>query len=192
MSITPENLMTLEAYAKYRKSNKPEIIAHRRLRSVALGEHLNFQFESELTIRYQIQEMLRVEKIFEEEAIQAEIDTYLPLVPEGDNWKATMLIEYGDVAERRKALAQMIGIEDAIYIEVAGEPRVYAIADEDMDRENDEKTSAVHFVRFQFPPATIAAIKAATRVTLGCDHPYYTQSASIPAEKLAALVLDFK
>ncbi|MEQ1603077.1 MAG: DUF3501 family protein [Methylophilaceae bacterium] len=192
MSITPENLMTLEAYAKYRKSHKSEVIAHRRLRSIALGEHINLQFESELTIRYQIQEMLRVEKIFEEAAIQAEIDTYAPLVPDGDNWKATMLIEYGDVDERRQALSKMIGIEDALYIEVAGEARVYAIADEDLDRENDEKTSAVHFVRFQFPATTVAAIKATNQVSMGCDHPYYTLSAAISAEKLAALVLDFK
>jgi hypothetical protein len=191
MSITQENLMSLEAYAKYRKSNKSKIIAHRRLRSVALGDHITLQFESELTIRYQIQEMLRVEKIFEEEAIQAEIDTYAPLVPDGDNWKATMLIEYGDVEERRKALAKMIGIEDAMFIEVAGQTRVYAIADEDLDRENDEKTSAVHFIRFQFPATAIAAIKAGAQVQLGCDHAYYPISAIIPAEKLAALILDF-
>src|SRR5689334_4851438 len=155
MSITKENLMTLEAYSKYRKANKAGIIAHRRLRSVKLGEHISMLFESELSIRYQIQEMLRIEKIFEEEDIQAEIDVYTPLVPDGNNWKATMLIEYSDENERKRALANMIGIEDKMYIEVEGYNRIYAIADEDLDRENDEKTSAVHFVRFQFPSAAI-------------------------------------
>lgn len=192
MSITKENLMTLEAYSKYRKANKADIIAHRRLRSVRLGEHINMLFESELSIRYQIQEMLRIEKIFEEEEIQAEIDVYTPLVPDGNNWKATMLIEYSDEAERKHALANMIGIEDKMYIEVESQPRVYAIADEDLDRENEEKTSAVHFVRFQFPSATINAIKAGTFVKMGCEHPNYLMSTAIPHDKLAALIEDFK
>ena len=192
MSITKENLMTLEAYAKYRKSNKTEIIAHRRLRSVTLGAHITLQFESELTIRYQIQEMLRVEKIFEEEGIQAEIDAYAPLVPDGSNWKATMLIEYEDVEERRVALSKLIGVEDAMYVEVEGQPRVFAIADEDLDRENEEKTSAVHFVRFQFPAAAVASIKAGALVKLGCDHPNCNMSEVIPADKLAALLQDLK
>lgn len=192
MSITRENLMTLEAYSKYRKANKAGIIAHRRLRSVKLGEHINMLFESELSIRYQIQEMLRIEKIFEEEEIQAEIDVYTPLVPDGNNWKATMLIEYSDENERKRALANMIGIEDMMYIEAEGHKRVYAIADEDLERENEEKTSAVHFVRFQFPLATINAIKAGATVQLGCEHPSYMMSTAIPQDKLAALVEDFK
>lgn len=192
MSITRENLMTLEAYSKYRKANKAGIIAHRRLRSVKLGEHINMLFESELTIRYQIQEMLRIEKIFEEEDIQAEIDVYAPLVPDGNNWKATMLIEYSDEQERKHALANMIGIEDKMYIEVDGQPRIYAIADEDLDRENEEKTSAVHFIRFQFPTASINAIKALTTVKLGCEHPSYMMSTVIPQDKLAALAEDFR
>jgi hypothetical protein len=190
MSITKDNLMTLEAYSKYRKEHKSAIIAHRRLRSVALGEHINMQFESEMTIRYQIQEMLRVEKIFEEDAIQDEIDTYVPLVPNGNNWKATMLIEYSEVDERKIALSKMIGIEDKMYIEVAGYPKVYAIADEDLDRENDEKTSAVHFVRFQFSPAMITAVKSGSPVKLGCDHPYYNMNMIIPSSALNALKLD--
>lgn len=190
MSISKENLMTLEAYSKYRKEHKPAIIAHRRLRSVALGEHITMQFESEMTIRYQIQEMLRVEKIFEEQAIQDEIDTYAPLVPNGNNWKATMLIEYSDVEQRKLALSTMIGIEDRMYIEVAGYPKVYAIADEDLDRENEEKTSAVHFVRFQFSPAMVAAIKSGISVKLGCDHPNYPMSTIIPDTALKALKLD--
>jgi hypothetical protein len=190
MSITKDNLMTLEAYSKYRKEHKSAIIAHRRLRSVALGEHINMQFESEMTIRYQIQEMLRVEKIFEEDAIQDEIDTYAPLVPNGNNWKATMLIEYSEVEQRKIALSKMIGIEDKMYIEVAGYPKVYAIADEDLDRENDEKTSAVHFVRFQFSPAMITAVKSGSPVKLGCDHPYYNMNMIIPSSALNALKLD--
>ena len=152
-SITPDSLMTLEAYSKWRKAHKPEIIAHRKLRSVQLGEHVNLQFESEATIRYQIQEMLRIEKIFEEEGIQDEIDAYAPLVPDGSNWKATLLIEYTDVNERKRELARLIGIEDRMFVEVEGHPRVYAIADEDLDRENEDKTSAVHFVRFELTPA---------------------------------------
>lgn len=190
MSITKDNLMTLEAYSKYRKEHKPAIIAHRRLRSVALGDHITMQFESEMTIRYQIQEMLRIEKIFEEEAIQDEIDTYAPLVPNGNNWKATMLIEYSDVEERRIALSRLIGIEDRMYIEVAGYPKVYAIADEDLDRENEEKTSAVHFVRFQFSPAIVSAIKSGASVKLGCDHANYTMNVVISDDTLQALKLD--
>ena len=134
-------------------ATRPQHIAHRRLRSVRLGEHLNLQFEDEQTVRIQIQEMLRIEKIFEEEGIQDEIDAYAPLVPDGSNWKATVLIEYPDPNERQRELARLIGIEDRLFVEVEGYPRVYAIADEDLDRENDEKTSAVHFVRFEFGEA---------------------------------------
>ena len=146
--ITPETLMSLEAYTKWRKVHKPDVIAHRKLRSVRLGEHINMQFESETTIRYQIQEMLRIEKVFEEEGILQEIDAYAPLVPDGSNWKATMMIEYTDINERKRELAKLIGVEDRMFVEVEGHGRVYAIADEDLDRETDEKTSAVHFVRF--------------------------------------------
>lgn len=131
--------MSLEAYTKWRKVHKPEVIAHRKLRSVQLGEHVNLQFESETTIRYQIQEMLRIEKVFEEEGILQEIEAYAPLVPSGTNWKATMMLEYTDVNERKRELARLIGIEDRMFVEVEGYARVYAIADEDLDRENDEK-----------------------------------------------------
>jgi hypothetical protein len=192
MSITKESLMSLEAYSKYRKEKKPEIIAQRRLRSVQLGEHVNLQFESEVTIRYQIQEMLRIEKIFEEEGIQSEIDAYAPLVPDGDNWKATMLIEYPDVNERRRELARLIGVEDHMYVDIEGHDRVYAIADEDLDRENDEKTSAVHFVRFQLEARQIAAIKAGAQVKLGCDHTHYPFHQVIAADTLASLAGDLK
>ncbi|NBO40605.1 MAG: DUF3501 family protein [Betaproteobacteria bacterium] len=190
--ITANNLMSLEAYSKFRKTHKAEVLAHRKLRSVHLGEHITLQFESEMTIRYQIQEMLRIEKIFEEEGIQQEIDAYAPLVPEGSNWKATMLIEYPDVNERKRELARLIGVEDRMFIEVEGHARVYAIADEDLERENDEKTSAVHFVRFEFDTAAKAAIKAGAAVKLGCDHTNYPAHTQIDAEALASLAGDLK
>lgn len=190
--ISPDNLMSLEAYTKYRKVNKPLIMAHRKLRSVRLGEHLNLQFESETTIRYQIQEMLRIEKVFEEEGIVQEIEAYAPLVPDGSNWKATMMIEYPDVNERKRELARLIGVEDRLFVEVEGHARVYAIADEDMDRENDEKTSAVHFVRFELTPAMCAAVKAGANVKLGCDHTHYPAHVMIEAETLASLASDLK
>ena len=190
--ITIDSLMTLEAYTKYRKLHKPDIIAHRKLRSVRLGENINLQFESETTIRYQIQEMLRIEKIFEEEGIQQELDAYVPLMPEGSNWKATMLLEYPDVNERKRELARLIGVEDRMFVEVEGHARVYAIADEDLERENDEKTSAVHFVRFELTPPMCAAVKAGAGVKLGCDHTNYPAHTVIAPETLASLAGDLK
>jgi Protein of unknown function (DUF3501) len=192
MTITKESLLSLEAYAKIRKSEKPKIIAHRKLRTVHLGEHVSVQFEDETTIRRQIQEMLHIEKIFEEDGINSEIEAYLPLVPDGSNWKATMLIEYPDVHERKRELARLIGVEDRLFVEVEGHPRVYAIADEDLDRENDEKTSAVHFVRFEFTPAMVSAIKAGAGVKLGCDHRNYPAHTAIAPETLASLAGDLK
>jgi len=190
--ITPDSLMSLEAYTKWRKLHKPEVMAHRKLRSVMLGEHIHLQFESETTIRYQIQEMLRIEKIFEEEGIQDEIGAYAPLVPDGSNWKATMLIEYPDIHERKRELARLIGVEDRLFVEVEGYDRVYAIADEDLDRETDEKTSAVHFVRFEFTPAMRAAIQAGAAVKVGCDHTHYPAHLSISAETLSSLAGDLR
>ena len=190
--ITPDNLMSLEAYAKARKGLKAEIIAHRRLRSVQLGEHINLQFEDEKTVRYQIQEMLRIEKIFEEEGIRSEIEAYAPLVPDGGNWKATMMIEYPDPNERKRELARLIGVEDRLFVEVEGQPRIYAIADEDLDRENAEKTSAVHFVRFEFPQAARAAVRAGAAVKLGCDHTHYPAHVAIAPDTLACLAGDLR
>ena len=192
MTITRDSLMTLEAYTKARKTLKPEIIAHRKLRSVLLGEHINLQFEDEKTIRYQIQEMLRIEKIFEEEGIQSEIEAYAPLVPDGTNWKATMRIEYPDPHERKRELARLIGVEDRLFVEVEGHARSYAIADEDLDRENAEKTSAVHFVRFEFTPAARQAVLAGASVKLGCDHTNYPAHITIAAETLASLAGDLR
>lgn len=190
MTITRDSLMSLEAYSKYRKENKPAIMAHRKLRSVRLGENLNLQFESETTLRYQIQEMLRIEKIFEEDGIQQELDAYVPLLPEGSNWKGTLLLEYPDVNERKRELARLIGIEDRMFVEVEGHARVYAIADEDLERENDEKTSAVHFVRFELNAPMRAAVKAGAGVKLGCDHTNYPAHIAIAPETLASLAGD--
>ena len=192
MTITRDSLLTLEAYAKIRTGSKPAVIAHRRLRTVHLGDHVSLQFEDEQTIRRQIQEMLHIEKIFDEEGIQGEIDTYVPLVPDGSNWKATMLIEYPDEHERRRELARLIGIEDRLFVEVEGHPRIHAIADEDLDRENDEKTSAVHFVRFEFPPAACKAVRAGAAVKLGRDHTHYPAHAAIAPETLASLAGDLR
>ena len=190
--IPRDSLLTLEAYAKVRKTNKPEVIAHRKLRSVQLGDHVTLQFEDEKTIRRQIQEMLHIEKIFDEEGIQSEIEAYAPLIPDGTNWKATMLIEYPDVHERKRELARLIGIEDRVFVEVEGHGRVYAIADEDLDRENDEKTSAVHFVRFEFGKAMRDAVRAGARVKIGCNHTHYPSHRDIPEATLASLAGDLR
>ena len=191
-TLTRDSLMTLEAYSKIRKSSRAGAIAHRKLRSVGLGEHITLQFEDEQTIRRQIQEMLHIEKIFDEEGIQSEIEAYGPLVPDGTNWKATMLIEYPDPHERKRELARLIGVEDRMFVEVEGQPRIYAIADEDLDRENDEKTSSVHFVRFEFPKAAREAVRAGASVKLGCDHTHYPAHVTIAAETLATLAGDLR
>lgn len=192
MSITRDSLLTLEAYAKIRKTERAQSITHRKLRSVQLGEHMTLQFEDEKTIRRQIQEMLHIEKIFDEEGIQSEIDAYAPLVPNGTNWKATMLIEYPDPHERKRELARLIGVEDRMFVEVEGHARIYAIADEDLDRENEEKTSSVHFVRFEFPLAARAAVRAGARVKLGCDHTHYPAHVDIAPDTLASLAGDLR
>jgi len=191
-TITRDSLMTLEAYSKARHDIKAQVIPHRRLRSVALGEHITAQFEDEKTIRYQIQEMLRVEKVFDDDGINQEIEAYAPLVPDGTNWKATMLIEYPDPNERKRELARLIGVEDRMFVEVEGHARVYAIADEDLPRENDEKTSAVHFIRFELPAAARAAVIAGAAVRLGCDHANYPAHVSIAPETLASLAGDLR
>jgi hypothetical protein len=190
--ISPDNLLTLEAYAKYRKTHKAEVLAHRRLRTAHLGDHLTLQFESEWTIRYQIQEMLHIEKIFEEDGIRAEIEAYAPLVPDGGNWKATVMLEYPDVEERKRALGLLIGVEDRLFVDIGGQARVYAIADEDLDRDNDVKTSAVHFVRFEFPSDAQARLKAGASVRLGCDHPHYLAELALSSQMQASLIKDLR
>ena len=192
MSISRESLLTLEAYAKVRKSERAAAIAHRQLRTVRVGEHLSVQFEDEATVRRQIQEMLHIEKIFDEEGILGEIEAYGPLVPDGTNWKATMLIEYPDPNERKRELARLIGIEDRVFVEVEGHARVYAIADEDLDRENEEKTSAVHFLRFELDKPSRDSVRAGAGVKVGCDHPNYPAHVSVSPETLASLAGDLQ
>ena len=189
--ITRESLMTLEAYAKARPDFRRQVIEHKKLRSVALGEHMTLLFEDELTVRYQIQEMLRIEKIFEEEGILHELESYNPLVPDGCNLKATMMIAFDDPQVRRVELAKLIGVEDHVWIQVEGSPRVYAIADEDLDRENAEKTSAVHFLRFELTPDMAAALKYGVSLSVGIDHANYTASiAPVPPATRSALASD--
>jgi len=188
-TITRDSLLTLEAYAKERKDFRTRVLEHKKPRTVQLGEHLTLLFEDELTIRYQIQEMLRVEKTFEEAGIQDELDAYNPLIPDGTNWKATMLVEYEDVAERRKALAALKGIEDRVWVRVEGSPRVYAIADEDLERENEVKTSSVHFLRFELARDMIDALKGGAGLSMGTDHPAYSFTLANVAEPVRRALL---
>ena len=189
--ISRESLLTLEAYARDRKRFRARVLEHKKPRTVHLGEHLTLLFEDELTIRYQVQEMLRIEKIFEDAGIQDELDAYNPLVPDGRNWKATLQVEYEDVEERKRALARLKGIEDRVWVQVDGQPRVHAIADEDLERENDEKTSAVHFLRFELIPAMIAALKSGAGLAIGVDHPEYAATLQpVPDATRKALLAD--
>lgn len=189
--VTRESLMTLEAYAKARPEFRRKVLEHKKNRKVALGAHVTLLFEDELTVRYQIQEMLRIEKIFEEEGIEHELEAYNPLIPDGRNFKATMLIEYDDVEVRRRELARLKGIEDRLWVQVEGAPRVFAIADEDLERENEEKTSAVHFVRFELSDDMAAALGRGAALSVGVDHENYRAEASpLPDAVRAALVAD--
>ena len=191
MTIDRNSLMTLEAYARSRKEFRAKVMAHKKNRTVGLGDHLTLVFEDELTIRYQVQEMLRAERLFEEAGIQDELDAYNPLIPDGSNWKATMLIEYSDVAQRQKALAELIGVEDRVWIQVEGCPRVYAIADEDLERENESKTSSVHFLRFELDPPMRQAVRAGAQIRMGVDHPRYQATVdAVPAPVRDSLAKD--
>jgi hypothetical protein len=171
--ITRDSLMTLEAYAKARNEFRARVIEHKKTRTLSLGDSVTLIFEDELTIRYQVQEMLRAERVFEEEGIEEELGAYNPLVPDGTNWKATMMIEYPDTDERRRMLSRLIGIEDKVWVKVESRPRVYAIADEDLERETDDKTSSVHFLRFELDPSMVQALKRGARLSAGIDHPQY-------------------
>ena len=184
-AIKRETLWTLERYAKERPQFRARVMEHKKHRTVRLGEHLTLIFEDELTVRYQIQEMLRTERLFEEEAICAELDAYNPLVPDGSNWKATMMIEYADPGERQAMLAKLIGIEDRVWVQAQSCSRVYAIADEDLDRENEEKTSSVHFLRFEFAPAVREALLRGAQISMGVDHPAYTTAIDVLEAPLA-------
>ncbi len=190
--IKPESLMTLEAYAKARKEFRAKVIEHKKRRTVHLGEHVTLLFEDELTIRYQVQEMLRIERIFEEAGIEDELSAYNPLVPDGTNLKATMLIEYEDVNERARMLAKLKGLEDKIWLRIADHAPVYAIADEDIERENDEKTSSVHFLRFELTTLMIRTLKSGADIAMGSDHlQYQVKLDEINPVTRQALVADF-
>lgn len=189
--ITRDSLLTLEGYAKARPQMRAEVMAHKKSRMVELGAHVTLIFEDEKTMRYQVQEMLRAERTFEEAGIQDELDAYNPLIPDGTNWKATMMIQYSDPDERKIALAKLKGIEDRVWVQVADQAKVFAIADEDLERENEEKTSAVHFLRFELDPASIAAAKAGSPVRMGIDLAAYAVEATTLAENTrAALAVD--
>jgi hypothetical protein len=184
------SLLSLEAYARERNAFRARVIEHKKVRTVALGDHVTLIFEDELTIRYQIQEMLRIERIFEDAGIREELEAYNPLVPDGSNLKATMMIEYPDVEERKRALSQLKGIEDRAWVQVGEQARIYAIADEDLDRENEEKTAAVHFLRFEFDAAARAALAGGAGLSVGVDHPYYQARTTVAPAVRAALAAD--
>jgi hypothetical protein len=189
--IAAESLLTLEAYARQRGDFRARVIAHKKRRTVHLGEHLTLQFEDELTVRYQVQEMLRIERIFEPEGIQGELDAYNPLIPDGGNWKATLMIEYPDADERRAALARLKGLERRVWVQVAGFGRVFPVADEDLARETEEKTSSVHFLRFELGAPMRAALKSGAGLAMGVDHPAYAAALDpVPAEIRASLAED--
>lgn len=189
--ITRESLMTLEAYHKARPAMRADVMAQKKIRRVFLGENILLIFESELLIRYQIQEMLRVEKIFDEDGIVHELESYVPLVPDGSNLKATMQIEYLDEAERRVMLTKLKGVEDRVWVRIAGFDPVFAIADEDLERENEEKTAAVHFLRFEFSATEIAAARAGAAISIGVDHPHYQSVVMLTEAARSCLAADF-
>jgi hypothetical protein len=188
--IQPDSLLSLEVYARERNGYRSRVIAHKKLRTVHAGENVTLIFEDETTIRYQVQEMLRIERIFEADGIRGELEAYNPLIPDGGNWKATMLIEYPDAEERRRRLAELKGIEDRTWVKVDGYARVFAIADEDMDRENEEKTSAVHFVRFELDAGMRQALKQGAGLAMGVDHPNYRASVEVEPEVRRSLAGD--
>jgi len=174
--IARNDLMSLEQYAKVRQDFRARVMAHKKDRQVKIGPNTTLYFEDRLTMLYQIQEMLRAERIFEEDGIQDELNAYNPLIPDGTNLKATFMIEFPDIEERQVALETMIGIEDRVWVQVADFSKVFAIADEDLERENEKKTSSVHFLRFEFTPEMIKALKGGAALSMGIDHPAYTHS----------------
>lgn len=190
-NLTRDDLYTLEAYAEIRPEFRAQVMAHKKNRQVSIGNHATIYFEDRLVVQYQIQEMLRIEKIFESAGIQEELDAYNPMIPNGSNWKATFMIEYADPEERKQALEKMIGIEDRVWVKVAGFEAVFAIADEDLERENEEKTSSVHFLRFELSEDMKSALKNGASLSMGIDHPAYLQSVDeIPVAIRESLVAD--
>jgi Protein of unknown function (DUF3501) len=189
-AIERASLMPLETYARERASFREKVLEHKKKRTVHLGEHISLHFEDELTIRYQVQEMLRIERIFEDAGIQSELDAYNPLIPDGSNWKATMLIEYPDADERRRMLGLLKGVERRVWVQIEECERVLAIADEDLERENDEKTSSVHFLRFELSAAMRERLRRGAKVTVGVEHPQYRAISELQPEVRAALAAD--
>jgi hypothetical protein len=188
--LTVHDLLTLERYARERNAFRERVMQHKTSRQLAVGPHMRWCFEDRLTIQYQVQEMLRTERIFEAEGIAEELGTYNPLIPDGSNWKVTLLIEFPDPEERRVELARLKGVEVACWIEVAGHPRVFAIADEDLERENEEKTSSVHFLRFELSAAMKSALLAGAALAAGVEHPAYQHRVDVPETVRRALVAD--
>jgi hypothetical protein len=189
--LTPGDLMSLEQYARERGAFRARVLRHKGVRQLAIGPNATWSFEDRLTVQYQVQEMLRVERIFEPQGIDDELAAYNPLIPDGGNWKVTLLIEFARPEERARALAQLRGIEDRCWVQVAGQERVFAIADEDLERENEEKTSAVHFLRFELTAAMTGALRDGAGLAAGIDHEHYRyQVSSVPQAVHAALVAD--
>ena len=190
--LTPANLLSLEEYSKQRTDFRSKVMAHKKNRQVHLGDHATLYFEDGLTMQYQVQEMLRIERIFEEEGINEELAAYNPLIPDGSNLKATFMVEYEDVDERKAALAKLIGIENKVWIQVAGFEKVYPVANEDLERTTEEKTSSVHFLRFEFTPDMIAAAKQGADMAMGIEHEnYYVEINPVATNIRDALVADF-
>ncbi|MCP5155190.1 MAG: DUF3501 family protein [Ectothiorhodospiraceae bacterium] len=190
--LTRDDLMGLEQYAEARPEFRARVLAHKRLRRIQIGPHATLHFEDRLTIQYQVQEMLRTERIFEKAGIEEELEAYNPLIPDGTNLKATLMIEYEDVEERREALARLRGVEDRVWVEVDGHSRAYAIADEDLERENEEKTSSVHFMRFELEPAARAAALAGAAIRIGIDHDAYRHSVTLTEASARNLAADLE
>jgi hypothetical protein len=190
--LTHDDLYSLEKYSSVRPEFRARVIAHKADRRLAIGAHATLYFEDSLTMQYQVQEMLRLERIFEQEGIQQELDVYNPLIPDGSNWKATFMVEYEDVEERRAALARLIGIEKTVWVQAEGHEKVYPISNEDLDRETEDKTAAVHFLRFELTPEMVAAIKRGAKVHAGIDHPAYREEVVMPARVRDSLAGDLR
>lgn len=188
--LTRADLMSLETYARERAAFRAKVIAHKKDRRVALGPNANLYFEDRLTMQYQVQEMLRIERIFEPEAIEEELAAYNPLIPDGDNWKATFMVEYGDAKERKVQLSKLIGVEDRVYVRVEGHDKAYAVADEDMPRENEDKTSSVHFMRFQLDAAMVKSAKAGAALFVGVDHEHLNREDRVTENIRVGLMAD--
>jgi len=184
--------LSLERYARERPALRTKVLEHKRARQLAVGPHTTWLFEDRMTVQYQVQEMLRVERIFEPEGIEEELESYNPLIPDGTNWKVTLLIEFPDEQERRRELSKLKGIEDRCWVQPAGHERVFAIADEDLERENEQKTSAVHFLRFELAPEMVASLRAGAALAIGMDHPRYRHEVTAPSAVQRSLTADLQ